>query len=911
MTGLVQDLWAAAQAADRTGGQSGDGAGDPSVTHLGRRGGPSSVADAERAQAVASLGAKALSLVELLAAGFDVPGGLVVTSAAFDAALARSGLRSSVDALLAGITPATVAQVGDQLRTLLADLTLPPEVTERLSGATVTRLGQSGGHPGRDGAADAGCAAVVGALEGAAAASYAVRSSGAREDTGDLSYAGQYLTRLNVPADAVPAAVVDVYRSTFSDAVLSYLVDHGVTPTATDFAVIVQEMVPADVSGVAFTVNPVTGADTEIVVEAAPGLGDDLVSGRVHASRTVVDWATDTTIESGDVLTAAEQRAVVELALAVQRHYGFPCDVEWAISDGRLRVLQARPITRIHHSGIDDQWSNADFKDGGVSSTVCTPYMWSLYESIWERHLRRFMLESRLLRPDQIRRLGRMHYGRPYWNLSVVKAAMAAAPGYTERQFDAELGVRITYEGDGETTPVTPRTLARIAGVALRQRRIVTEQRETVAATRDALLATARSYEGLLATPDVAPDEVKATWRRLVYEDYDRSEGTYFRQIFINTIHQALTKDAVVKVVGDEGYFRLISGLDQVSHLRPFYDAWSLSRTIHADPAALAYWSDHSVAEITADLAAGSAEHHLGGVRDLIARYGYHSVRELDVTHPDFDSDHAAVVTMVRDTVGLDDSYAPDADRARLRASYDRELAHALTRVGPLRARSFKRRIERTRQMLWWREELRDTSTRFYHLIRLTTLRLAEVLVAEGVLARADDIWFLAIDDLAAHLAGSLPGAGLRAQVARNRAYYDSFRHYQPPNEIGVRFDRPGSSGPGGDVARAHAGVVAVGQGASPGVVEGTARVIAGLDDIGRLEPGDILVTRFTDTGWTGKFALISGIVTEYGGILTHAAIVSREYGIPCVVACHDAMSVIRDGSRVRVDGTSGEVVAL
>ena len=839
------------------------------------------VIDLSSAVGQAGIGAKARSLAELMAAGFDVPDGYVVTSAAFDAALAASGLRAKVEALLESLTSDTVATVGQQLRSLTADL-------EPIR----ARHAQGPGSAGRR-----GIPRHPHDLRGSAPL-YAVRSSGAREDTGALSYAGQYLTRLNVPDAEVADAVLDVYRSTFSDTVLSYLVDHGITPTATDFAVIVQEMVPAEVSGVAFTVNPLSGADTEIVIEAAAGLGEDLVSGRVRASRTVHDWYADRTPERGPLLTPAEEQAVVDLALKVQRHYGYPCDLEWAIADGRLRLLQARPITRIHHSGIIDQWSNADFKDGGVSSTVCTPYMWSLYSFIWERHLRRFMLDSKLLEPAEIRQLADMFYGRPYWNLSVVKAAMAAAPGYRERQFDEEMGVRITYDGDGETTPITPTSLAKVARVALRQRAIVREQRETVAATREALLATALSYERWLARPVTDRDEVVDTWRRLVFDDYDRSEGTYFWQIFINTIHQALTKDAVVKVVGEVGYFRLISGLDQVSHLRPFYDAWRLSRTIHDDPGALDYWTSRSVVEITADLDAGSSAHHLEGVRRLIADYGYHSVRELDVTHPDFDTDHAAVVTMVRDTVGLDDSYAPDADRARLREAYEAELATAEKRVGPLRRRAFRRRIERTRQMLWWREELRDTSTRFYHLIRLTTLRLADALVADGTLDQPDDIWFLTIDDLAA-------GGELRALVARNRAYYESFRNFQPPNELGQRFDAERAA----THTTADGGIRGVG--ASPGIVEGTARVIDGLADIGRLQPGDILVTTFTDTGWTGKFALISGIVTEYGGILTHAAIVSREYGIPCVVACHGVMTSIPDGARVRVDGTSGEVVVL
>jgi pyruvate,water dikinase len=149
--------------------------------------------------------------------------------------------------------------------------------------------------------------------------------------------------------------------------------------------------------------------------------------------------------------------------LDIQVFFGYPCDIEFAIAGGELYILQARAITRIKYSGIKDIWSTADFKDGGVSATVCVPYMWSLYEYIWEYTLRKFVIDSKILKPRECdKNLGDMFYGRPYWNMSVVKLAMSKVPGYKEREFDSDFGVKITYEGDGATTGTTLSSLIQI-----------------------------------------------------------------------------------------------------------------------------------------------------------------------------------------------------------------------------------------------------------------------------------------------------------------------------------------------------------------------------------------------------------------------------------------------------------------
>ncbi|QTE28506.1 PEP/pyruvate-binding domain-containing protein [Pengzhenrongella sicca] len=844
------------------------------------------------------LGGKGDSLAALIAAGFDVPAGFAVTTTALRQVVEHNGRREAVLAALGRLDPHTLPEVVVDLAAALDGLEWPAHLLAELTEQVRELRGVQGVGGGR----------------------FAVRSSALAEDGAALSFAGQYRTLLEIEADDVAAAVLDCYRSLFDAHVLHYHLDHGVPVDPDAMTVLVQHLVEAEVSGVTFTVNPVTGHDTELVIEAVRGLGEDLVAGRVRPVRYVRDWfgRTTATIASaadhpaGGPLSDAQLDAVADVCLRVQRHYGFPVDVEWAIADDAVRLLQARPITRLGYAGIRDQWTTANFKDSGVSATVCAPFMWSLYEYVWEDWLPTYLLDSALLHPRELRRVGDLFYGRVYWNLSVVKRAMEVAPGYRERAFDAELGVKITYAGNGTVTKLSPRTLARVAKVALRQRAIVAARR---AAAPELLTELLGRYDARLAelTGAASAADVKSRWRQVVVTDYHRSEGVYFWQVFINQVHLALDRDAIASVVGHDGYLDLIAGLDDVSHLRPFYDAWALTRRLRADPDALAWWRGTDPDEIVAALDTGSLEHRLDEARAMIDRFGYHSVREIDVTHPDFDADHRPVVAMILDTLGLDDGHDPHADRHRLTQRRADTLARARARlvrrvagreVGRHRYAAFARRVTRTRQLLWWREEFRDCSTRQYHLIRVASVRLGEVLVAESVLERADDVWYAKAFDLVAFLDGSMSADELRRQVSRNRAYYDSFRNHAPENEIGHAFDGAGQ------VLPETPGAV-LGIGSSTGSVTGTARVITGLADIGRLNPGEILVTTFTDTGWASKFALISGVVTEYGGILCHAATISREYGIPCVVAATGCTTRIPDGATIHVDGPSGQIIVL
>ena len=835
------------------------------------------------------LGNKGKFLCVLRQAGFAVPDGVILDSEEYIGFLETNGIAQEIEHLLQSLGKDNVDSVGNQIRDLFEGTHLSDETLSRLQKALKkTKY-------------------------------YAVRSSASKEDLQDYSFAGQYESYLNVKGiEAIEKAVIDCYQSMFTDVSLGYLLNHNIGFSGLAMSVVVQEMVQADYSGVCFTVNPLTGNDREMSIEVAEGLGENLVSGKVAPEQYSYNWYEKKGFfpQENRLLSQEMLEDFGETFLQIQLLFGYPCDIEFAVSGGKLYILQARGITRINCGGLEDIWTTADFKDGGVSASVCTPYMWSLYEYIWEFSLRKFLLDSRILTERELdRKLGEMFYGRCYWNLSVVKLAMSKVIGYREREFDSEYGIKITYDGDGHVTRLTPGSFAAIARMFVAQSRILRERNLNCERYKSDLLGKYFRYKKMYDRDAIK--DIEKAWYHLTRRIYLRSETTYFWQIFINTIHQSLYKDSLLKYVSESEYLTLLGAIDNISHLLPFYEMWDISREIRAKEDSQRFWREKSVEELTAYLTAGEApegsashskdektsgQYCMTRVRKLIADYGYHSDKELDVTYPCYYEDATPMLASIRDMVALGDEFSPTEDRKCGEAEYQKILRKIESKVGKQKYSKIHTKIQNMRKMLWWREEYRDISTRFYYLIRVYTVKLAEHLVEQGVLKETEDIWFTRVSALWDYLDGKIPAEEIRDMVTRNREYYRAYANYMSENEIGGTY---GESDADEDAPVKSEGQIK-GLGANSGRVTGTARVIEDFSQISRLQQNDILVTRFTDTGWTPKFAILSGIVTEYGGILCHAAIVSREYGIPAIVNCHDAMSRIKDGQTITIDGATG-----
>ena len=731
---------------------------------------------------------------------------------------------------------------------------------------------------------------------------YAVRSSGTMEDLDSFSFAGQYKSFLNTKYDDILNNIIECYKSMFSESVLSYIINNKINYDELSISVIIQEMVPSEYSGICFTIDPISGIDKKMLIEIGEGLGENIVSGQNRPEQYYYDWFNNKYDYSSS--NKYLDRKLLEYISCkffdIMSYFGYPCDIEFALYNNELYILQCRKITKIKYQDYNYLWTTADFKDGGVSASVCTPYMWSLYEYIWEYTLKKFILDSKILKEEDIpNKLGDMFYGRCYWNLSLVKKAMSKVVGYKEREFDNEYGIVPTYDGDGVTTGITIKSISDIIKMALAQKKIVKEREENAHDLKQRLLSKYKKYKKIYDEKRI--ENIEEEFKTLTHDDYLFSESTYFWQIFINTIHQSLNKDSLLKYISEEDYLTLISNIDNISHLLPFYEMWNTSRLIRDNKKALKYWKNTKLDEIIKDYNNYDGNNYINyfdKVKEIIDKFGYHSDKELDVTYPCYYEDFRPIINNIKDLVLLDDDYSYENDHELGSRNYKNKLKEIKNKISKKKYLKFKEKIKKIRKMLWWREEFRDISTRFYYLIRIYTIELSKKFVNDKVIKNEEDIWFLKVGDIWDYLDNKITNDDLNKIIINNKKYYNAYRNYMSENEIGSVF--------GNDNVIKKSSMR--GLGANNGTITGIARVIESFDEIDRLQEGDILVTKFTDTGWTPKFAILSGIVTEYGGILCHAAIVSREYGIPAIVSCTNIMSEVKDGEIITINGTTGEV---
>ncbi|MFP5502809.1 MAG: PEP-utilizing enzyme, partial [Candidatus Sericytochromatia bacterium] len=294
-------------------------------------------------------------------------------------------------------------------------------------------------------------------------------------------------------------------------------------------------------------------------------------------------------------------------------------------------------------------------------------------------------------------------------------------------------------------------------------------------------------------------------------------------------------------------------------------------------------------------------------VAEFLHRYRHHSVSELDITQPRWDEDPTWVLQTLKQYVlaeGVRDPHeANDRQHALYLAERRRAEAHFHKRglLGRIAGKGFFAKLELMRTYAWWREEIRDRSSRMYALIRRETLAVARLLTKSGALQAPEEVWHLRYPEVIDLLEGAMSPEAARALVAARREEADGYRRFTNPNELGRRFKVAGPDAPPPEGALA-------GIACSPGVARARVRVVKTIQDGHALRPGEILVTRFTDPGWTPLFSTIAGVVTETGGVLSHAAVIAREYGIPAVLAVPGATARLKDGDWVIVDGSRGTV---
>ena len=814
------------------------------------------------------LGGKGASLARLAAAGFPVPHGYVVNTAAYRRFVDDHGLQGLL-----------IRGASDEIAAAFAGHHVPDEIAAEIAAA----YRELGSPP------------------------VAVRSSATAEDLAGASFAGQQDSFLNISGDAdVVDAVRRCWASLWNERAIAYRARHRIPPADVAIAVVVQELVDAEAAGVMFTADPITGDDSRIEINAVWGLGEALVSGQASADSFTVDRRTGRVITSvisqkmimtsltgtgiadqpvsdsrqhEPAISEAQASQLAALGIRIAELYGSPMDVEWCRTGDEVFVVQARPITTAvqrdpwndSRSG-DFLWTNTNV--GEAIPDVMTPSTWSMVQVF----LTDAMATASIPPYVGYGRIG----GRIYLNVSVMMTLSGAA-GVNEKRFRTlteEVFGRLP--DDLEIPPVRAHRFAVLRAIApmalhvLGEARRDAKQLAAYLADHAELCDRRRAEIAAVGTgPELAelwddvfnPEFQHASW---MLSAATRSSGASF----------VTTRKRLQRLVGDAAANALTAGLGS--------QAGQLASLGLLDGLEL--------------LASGAID------RDTFnRRYGHRGPHEFEISTPRPGEDPLWVDRQLaeRERSGI--------DHRKLLAGQEDKRAAAwveLERRHPLQAWTLHHQLARWVKISRDREQARSEVIRYFWVLRAYALRAGQL---TGL---GEDIFFLDKHEVVRALNGETISTTVITD--RRSAYLDYCTLPSYPALIRGRFDpfgwardprRRSDLSIEGQTGEAHASVR--GFPGSAGIVEGRVRVLLDADRGAELEAGEVLVTTVTNVGWTPLFPRAAAVITDVGAPLSHAAIVARELGIPAVVGCGNATMLLKTGVRVRVDGTAGTVELL
>ncbi len=847
---------------------------------------------------VAVVGGKGANLGELSRIeAIRVPAGFCVTTSAFRRVAAEA---PSIDDQLDGLSCVnsddreSIRTLSAEIRRILEGIAIPDDVAAAITGA----LAQLGEH-----------------------AAYAVRSSATAEDSPTASFAGQHDTYLNVVG---PAAILQhvsrCWASLFTERAVTYRLRNGVDNGQLHMAVVVQQMVVPEAAGVMFTADPVTSNRKVVSVEASFGLGEAVVSGLVNAdvykvrdgaiiAKTVgtKELAIQTSPGGGTQELAVEpglqeQPALIDeqvvrlaaLGRRIEAHFGCPQDIEWCLVDDGFRIVQSRPITTlfpIPAVGDGDNHVYVSVGHGQMMTDAMKPLGLSLF---------------------QLTALPPMHEagGRLFVDVTNGLASPSSRAGILDALGKSDPLIRdalqtILDRGDfipslpdnpggppagGAPAPIEadPAIVTELIGrsqasIAALERDIRTKSGEALI---DFILADIPELKRILFDPQshqVFMSAMDATWWL-----NERLQTWLGEKNAADTLTQSVPNN----ITSEMG----LALLDVADAIRPH-------------PAVVAFLHDVEDDNFLDELAEldGGREAR-AAIQDYLDMYGMRCVGEIDITRPRWSERPTTLVPVI---LGNIQNFEPG--EAKRRFEQGRQEAwtkeqELLARVralpdGARKAEETKRMIDLVRTFIGYREYPKYGMVCRYFVYKRALLAEAERLVRANVLRGQEDIFYLTFQELRDVVRTN----HVDDELIRQRR--DAFRSHQaltPPRVL---------TSDGEAVAGAYrrdnlpTGAL-VGLPVSAGTIVGRARVILDMGEA-ELEPGDILVTAHTDPSWSPLFVAIAGLVTEVGGVMTHGAVIAREYGLPAVVGVEQATRLIPDGRQIRVNGTDGYIEIL
>ncbi|WP_142687364.1 phosphoenolpyruvate synthase [Chitinophaga polysaccharea] len=865
-----------------------------------------SFGEIDRSESMAA-GGKGANLGELSKiSGIQVPEGFCVTT---DAYKAITGNNPELNSLLGELAPLKaeereqISSISAKIRNIIENIPIPANITEALE-EYLTKFGEQN--------------------------AYAVRSSATAEDLPTASFAGQQDTYLNISGkEAILRHIRRCWASLFTERAVIYRLRNGFDHHTVYLSVIIQKMVFPQVSGILFTADPLTSNRKVVSIDASFGLGEALVSGMVSADNYKVHngkitgktiaakklmveplkeggtaaQPVDPSLQQQQTLTDEQILELEQLGRKIEAHFGAPQDIEWCLADNIFYIVQSRPITslfpvpessdqenRVYISVGHNQMMTDAMKPLGLSFfLLVTPAPMRvaagrLFVDV-THHLaspagRRIMIDV-LGKSDQLVRSALQ-------NITARKDFIKSTMDDKDAPASAQLS---RYDATPDFQPWIENNPA-----------IVTELIKNSQASIEALKQNIQSKSGS-ALLDFIQEDIQEL-KKILFDP--RSSAVFL------TAMDAYTwiNDKVYAWLGEKNVADILSqSVDNNVTSEMGLTLLDVADVIRPYPAIIEYLQrvkDEPFLEQLLQFEGG--EDVREAIISYLNKYGMRCSGEIDITKTRWSEKPATLIPLI---LGNIKNFEPNASRRKFEQGKQEALAkeqELLARLkqlpdGEQKAEEAKQLISYIRNFIGYREYPKYGKISRYYVYKQALLKEAEQLVKANVIHEQEDIYYLTFEELREVVRTHQ----LDYQLIRQRKEdYQQYEKLTPPRVIT-------SDGEivTGAYSREHlpAGAIA-GLPVSSGVTEGRARVILSMEDAA-LEDGDILVTTFTDPSWTPLFVAIKGLVTEVGGLMTHGAVIAREYGLPAVVGVENATRLIKDGQRIRVNGTDGYIEIL
>jgi phosphoenolpyruvate synthase/pyruvate phosphate dikinase len=851
---------------------------------------------------LAVAGGKGANLGELCRiGGIAVPDGFCVSTEAFEkimAATEATGLFARLSVLTVE-NRKEIGEVGREIREVIEGLPIPDDIREEIV-CHISRLGEQG--------------------------AYAVRSSATAEDLPAASFAGQQDTYLNVIGEsAILEHVRKCWASLYTDRAITYRIQNGFDHQSVRLAVLVQKMVLPEAAGILFTADPVSAHRKVSSIDAGFGLGEALVSGLVNAdtykvrdgkviernvppkSRGIYALQGGGTTEQDiagelqgrQVLADADILRLEQIGRKIEAHFGCPQDIEWCLAGNEFYIVQSRPITTLYPVPEANDLENHIYVSVGHQQMM-TDAMKPLGLSTWQLTSPRPMataggrifvdVAQDLLSPA----------GRKVVLDILGKSDPLVRAAVTEILERGDfLKVNADEPGSGQPSPGPPPhdffTLNAYDPSIVNE--LVQRSEASIAALRENIRTKTGTdvidfilddFQQRKSQADPQSFGVIVTAMNAAFWINEKMNEWLGEKNVADTLSQSVPNN----VTSEMG----LALLDVADAIRPYPEVVNYLRDL----------SDDNFPGGMATLHGGAQA--LEAINEFLAKYGMRCAGEIDITRTRWGERPAILVPLILSNIK---NQEPGAGKRKFEhgrqeaAQKEADLLNRLRQLpgGEQKAEETKRMIGLLRSLAGYREYPKYAIISRYFEYKKALMQEAGRLVQANVILEKEDIYYLGLEEI-------------RESIRTQKADYQTINERKEAFRYFEKLTPPRVMTSDGEIMRGKhrhenlpAGAIG-GLAVSAGTVEGRARVILNMEDAD-LEPGDILVTAFTDPSWTPLFVSIKGLVTEVGGLMTHGAVIAREYGLPAVVGVDNVTRLIRDGQKIRVHGTEGYIEIL